>query len=175
MTCEPLDQGRWRLSLAEPEAAFLMNVLARLARHYREDLADLSPELRTYWQSGASVPVAAQKAEGAEAGESREVLAESRADLRSERRDLAESWLRDFELAEEPWQFEMTTAERDEFVSMLNDRRLILALETGLTQEELSPSAIVAVDDRRAAFMEIDVLGHFIMMMLGPQVFGREP
>ena len=171
MTCEPLDNNRWRLSFAEPEAAFIMNVLARLARHYREDIAELSPELRTFWQNGASVRDAAQKAEGGEAGESRDVLAESRADLRSERRELAESWLRDFELAEEPWTFEMTTAERDEFVSMLNDRRLILALEAGITQEDAPASSKVTVDDRRTAIMEIDVLGHFIMIMLGPQIF----
>ena len=97
MICEPLDHGRWRLGFAEPEAAFLMNVLARLARHYRDDLAGLSPALRAFWQSGASAPAAAQKAEGGEAGESREVLAESRADLRGERGALAESWLRDFD------------------------------------------------------------------------------
>jgi hypothetical protein len=171
MTCEPLDNNRWRLSFAEPEAAFLMNVLARLARHYREDLAGLSPELRTFWQSGASVRDAAQKAEGAEAGESRDVLAESRADLRSERGELAESWLRDFELAEEPWTFEMTTTERDEFVSMLNDRRLILAIEAGIAQDAAPSSGKVTADDRRTAIMEIDVLGHFIMIMLGPQIY----
>jgi hypothetical protein len=171
MTCEPLDQGRWRLTFAEPEAAFIMNVLARLARHYKEDLGDVSPALRTFWQTGASVSVAAQKMEGGEAGESRDVLAESRADLRGERRTLAEAWLRDFELAEEPWTFDMTTAERDEFVAMLNDRRLILALESGVTEETSPAPSNAGVDDRRAAIMEIEVLGHFIMIMLGPQIF----
>jgi hypothetical protein len=170
MTCEPLDHNRWRLSFAEPEAAFLMNVLARLARHYQEDLGDVSPALRTFWQTGASVSVAAQKMEGGEAGESRDVLAESRAELRGERRTLAEAWLRDFELAEEPWTFDMTTAERDEFVAMLNDRRLILALEAGIAQEEHRPPGQAGIDHRRAAIMEIDVLGHFIMIMLGPQI-----
>ena len=148
-----------------------MNVLARLARHYHEDMAELSPALRTFWQSGASVREAAAKAGSGEAEESRDVLAESRADLRSERCELAESWLREFELAEEPWTVEMTTAERDEFISMLNDRRLILALETGLTREDMPASGKVAVEDRRTAIMEIDVLGHFIMVMLGPQIF----
>ena len=148
-----------------------MNVLARLARHYREDVESLSPAVRTYWQTGASVsPAVAAPEEGA-AAESRDVLAESRADLRSDRGLLAESWLRDFELAEEPWQFEMTTAERDEFVSMLNDRRLLLALESGLAGEERPFSGHGVPDERRAAVMEIDVLGHFIMIMLGPQIF----
>lgn len=170
MTCESLENNRWCLSFAEPEAAFFMNVLARLARHYREDLAGMSPALRSFWQSGTSIPLAARKAESDEAEESRDVLADSRADLRSERRLLAEAWLRDFELAEEPWVFEMTTAERDEFVSMLNDRRLILALEAGLTQEDPLPPDQASLNDRHAAVMEIDVLGHFIMIMLGPQI-----
>jgi hypothetical protein len=171
MTCEPIDEGRWRLTFVEPEAAFLMNVLARLARHYREDIGELSPALRAFWQTGASVAAAEQPAKGAEAEESREVLAESRADLRSERLALAESWLRDFELAEEPWEMEMTNAERDEFVAMLNDRRLILAVEAGVTREEHITSLKGDLDDHRAAIMEIDVLGHFIMVLLGPQIY----
>jgi len=166
MTCEPIDEGRWRLTFAEPEAAFLMNVLARLAKHYREDVNEVSPGLRAFWQNGLSVPVGEQSS-----GESREVLAESRADLRSERRALAEAWLRDFELAEEPWVMEMTTSERDEFVAMLNDRRLVLAVESGVAREPLPPFSKTDLEDRRAAIMEIDVLGHFIMVLLGPQIY----
>jgi hypothetical protein len=166
MTCEPIDATRWRLTFAEPEAAFLMNVLARLARHYREDVAGVSPGLRAFWQNGISTHVADSSSE-----ESREVLSESRADLRAERRALAESWLRDFELAEEPWVMEMTHAERDEFVAMLNDRRLVLAVESGVANEERPADGKFTLDDRRAAILEIDVLGHFIMVLLGPQIF----
>jgi hypothetical protein len=166
MTCEPIDESRWRLSFAEPEAAFLMNVLARLAKHYREDVNEVSPGLRAFWQNGTSIPVGDKSSE-----ESREVLADSRAELRGERRALAESWLRDFELAEEPWVMEMTTAERDEFVAMLNDRRLVLAVESGVTREEGPPFGKMDIENRRAAVLEIDVLGHFIMVMLGPQIF----
>ena len=164
MTCEPLDGDRWRLTFGEPEAGFLMDVLARLARHYREDLGALTPGLREFWRTGTTAPV--QDATG---DESREVLAESREELRLERRSLAEAWLRDFELAEEPWVLEMTTGERDEFVAMLNDRRLILALEAGVTQEGAVP-AKAGLDRRRAAVLEIDVLGHIIMVLLGPQI-----
>jgi len=145
-----------------------VNVLARLARHYGENMADLPPALRTFWQSGssASSPVA-------DGEESREVLAESRAELRSERRLLAESWLREFEIAErrDPWIVELTTAERDEFVAMLNDRRLILGLEIGgVSAGQLEPPA-AANDTRGVAIMEIDVLGHFMMVTLGPQIY----
>jgi len=171
MTCDPIDPGRWRLTFAEPEAAFLMNVLVRLARSYREDLSQVSPALKTFWQHGTSVAAAQQPPKNTDAEESREVLAESRADMRSERLALAEAWLRDFELAEEPWEMEMTSAERDEFISMLNDRRLILAVESGVTREEHITIGKGALDDRRAAILEIDVLGHFIMVLLGPQIY----
>jgi hypothetical protein len=165
MTSEPIESGRWRLIFSEPEAIFLMNVLMRLARHYQEEVAGLPPALRTFWQSGASIPSG-----DAEAGESREVLSEARAELRSERRALAETWLREFEIAEkrDPWIVELTTAERDEFVCMLNDRRLILGLEIGLTHD--GKLADLPEEGRRAAVMEIDVLGHFIMVTLGPQI-----
>jgi hypothetical protein len=90
MTSEQIEPGRWRLVFSEPEAIFLTNVLARLARHYAEDLAGLPPAVRRFWQNGSSEPSTREDGE-----ESREVLAESRDELRSERRTLAESWLRE--------------------------------------------------------------------------------
>ena len=82
--------------------------------------------------------------------------------------------MREFELAEErdPWQVELSTAERDEFVAMLNDRRMLLALELGITEEDMEadPSQI-SNEARRACILEIDVLGHFILVMLGPQIY----
>jgi hypothetical protein len=166
MTSEQIDAGRWRLSFSEPESVFLMNVLARQARHYEEDLADLPPAQRTFWQNGSTAPET-----GPDGDESREVLAEARAELRSERRMLAESWVREFEIAEQrdPWVVELTTEERDEFIAMLNDRRLLLGLEIGM----LNPGETTAVpeDVRRVTLMEIDVLGHFIMVTLGPQIY----
>ncbi len=43
MTCEQIDPGHWSLGFAEPEAIFIINVLARLGRHYREDVSQLPP------------------------------------------------------------------------------------------------------------------------------------
>jgi len=166
MTSEQIEPGRWRLSFSEPESIFLMNVLGRQAAHYEEDLASLPPAQRTFWQNGSTAPET-----GEDGDESREVLADSRAELRSERRMLAEGWVREFEIAEQrdPWVVELTTAERDEFVAMLNDRRLILGLEIGMLNA--GQAAGVPADVRRVALMEIDVLGHFIMVTLGPQIY----
>ena len=50
MKCAQLEGDRWRLSFSEPEASFIVNVLARLARLYQDDLSDLPPAVRAYWQ-----------------------------------------------------------------------------------------------------------------------------
>jgi hypothetical protein len=172
VTCEPIDPGHWRLSFTEPEAAFIIHILARLGRHYHEDLAEMPPALRAYWE-GRITHGEAAPADKEALKESQEVLAEARAELRSERLALVESWVREYELAEkrDPWQVEVTGAERDEFVAMLNDRRLLLALEIGVTQEdmEMDPGEITN-ETRRTTILEIDVLGHFILVTLGPQI-----
>ena len=169
MKCAQLEGDRWRLSFSEPEASFIVNVLARLARLYQDDLSDLPPAVRAYWQGSIS----AGKPPKDDLRESQEMLAEARAELRSERLALAEAWIREYELAEQrdPWEVEITPAERDEFVAMLNDRRLTLALEAGISDVEMDadPSHIPQ-DQRRASILEIDVLGHFILVTLGPQV-----
>jgi hypothetical protein len=171
MTSEPIAPGQWRLSFAEPEAGFLVNVLARLGKHYQEDVARMPPTLRAYWQGTIS--------RGGVAGqddlkESQEVLAEARTELRAERLALVENWMRDFELAEErdPWKVEISSAERDEFVAMLNDRRMVLALELGISEEEMEADpGQIPNEARRSGILEIDVLGHFILVTLGPQIY----
>jgi len=170
MTCEPINSEHWRLTFAEPEAFFIINILARLGRHYREDVAQLPPALRAYWQGTLTT---GKTPASDDLKESQEVLSEARAELRSERLDLAENWVREFEIAENraPWSVEVSTAERDEFVAMLNDRRLLIALEVGITDADMEADPRQISDEaRHAAILEIDVLGHFILVTLGPQI-----
>ncbi len=171
MTCEQIDSGNWRLSFTEPEAGFLVNVLARLGNHYQRDVAELPPTQRAYWQGSIT---RGKITSADDLKESQEVLAEARGELRAERLALVENWLRDFELAEDrnPWRVEVSSAERDEFVAMLNDRRMLLALEMGVTEQEmLANPAEIRKEERRVGILEIDVLGHFILVMLGPQIY----
>jgi len=171
MTCQPIDAEHWRLAFEEPEALFIVGVLARLGRSYHDDLSQLPPALRAYWQ-GEITSGNVSEEDGLK--ESQEVLSEARAELRSERLALAENWLREFEIAEErnPWTVEITTAERDEFVAMLNDRRILLALEIGVTDGEMETDlGQIADEARRNAVFEIDILGHFILVTLGPQIY----
>jgi len=171
MTCEQIDPDRWRLGFSEPEAGFIINVLAWLGKHYREDVSRMPPALRAYWQGTIAQGDLARQEDMKEA---QEVLSEARAELRSERLGLVETWLREFELSEErdPWRVEISSAERDEFVAMLNDRRLLLALELGITQEDMEADPGRGPNEaRRASILEIDVLGHFILVMLGPQIY----
>jgi len=170
MTCEQIDSGHWRLSFSEPEGGFIINILTRLARHYADDPKRMPRALRAFWQGSIS---AGKGPRSEDMQESQEMLSESRAELRSERLALAESWIRDYEITEErdPWRVEVTSPERDEFVAMLNDRRMTLALEMGISDAdmEIDPSRI-SDNARRSAILEIDVLGHFILVTLGPQI-----
>jgi len=170
MICEKLDSQNWCLSFPEAEAVFIINILARLGRHYQEDLDEMSPALRAYWQG----PLAHGEVTDKKAlKESEEVLSEVRTELRSERLNLVENWIREFEIAEkrDPWAVEVSNEERDEFVSMLNDRRLVVAFEMGITEEEMTMNPSEIVDEtRRHAVLEIDILGHFILVILGPQI-----
>jgi hypothetical protein len=170
MTCEQIDSGHWSLSFAEPEAIFIINVLARLGRHYREDVSQLPLSQRAYWQGTLA---SGKVADADDLKESQEMLSDARAELRSERLALVDNWIREFEIADQrdPWKVEVSSAERDEFVSMLNDRRLLLALEIGVTDHDMDMDPGEISDDaRRNAIWEIDVLGHFLLVTLGPQI-----
>jgi hypothetical protein len=170
MTCEQLAPDQWRLSFAEPEAGFIMHVLARLGKNYEEDVTQMPPALRAYWQG----TITRGLAEKDEMKESHEVLAEARSELRAERLALVEDWMREFDIAEErdPWKVEISSAERDEFIAMLNDRRMLLAMELGITEEDMEADpGHIPNEMRRAGILEIDVIGHFILVMLGPQIY----
>jgi hypothetical protein len=172
MTCEQFEPGQWRLSFIEPESEFVLATLARLGRHYQEDISQMPPALRAYWQG--IITAETGNAPRAEVRELAADLAEARTELRADRLALVENWMREYELAEErnPWSVELTTAERDEFIAMLNDRRMALALELAVTEEDMEADlAQIPSDARRAAILEIDVLGHFILVMLGPQIY----
>jgi len=170
MTSEQIELGQWRLSFSEPEADFVINTLARMGKHYQEDIAQMSPALRAYWQGTLTRSAAGTE----DLRESQEVLSEARNELRSERLELVETWIREYELAEErnPWKVVLSNAERDEFVAMINDRRMLLAHELGITEADMEADlARISNEERRAAVLEIDVLGHFILVVLGPQIY----
>jgi len=171
MTSAQIEPGQWRLSFNEAETGFVLNTLAHLGRHYQDDIAKMPPALRAYWQGNIS---SAPGTPGKEVRELQADLTEARAELRAERLALVENWLREYELSEQrdPWQVELTTAERDEFIAMLNDRRMALALELGITEDDMETDlGEVRTEARRNGILEIDVLGHFILIMLGPQIY----
>jgi len=170
MTCDQIQANLWRLRFSEPEAIFLVNILAWLGRHYREDISQMPPALRSYWEGRISHNEATTD-NGLK--ESQEVLAEARTELRAERLDLIETWLREYEIAEvrDPWTVELSGEERDEFIAMLNDRRLLLALENSITERDMETQlSQIPQESRRTTIVEIDILGHFILVMLGPQI-----
>jgi hypothetical protein len=171
MISEQISPDQWRLSFNEPETEFVLSTLARLGRQYSEDISHMSPALRAYWQGTLTRGGPATQESLVEA---KTDLADSRNELRADRLALVENWLREYELTEErnPWRVEVTSGERDEFIAMLNDRRMHLAMEVGITEEDMETDmAQIPNERRRAAVLEIDVLGHFILVMLGPQIY----
>ena len=55
---------------------------------------------------------------------------------------------------------------------MLNDRRMLTALELGISEKEMEADpGQIPNEARRAGILEIDVLGHFILVMIGPQIY----
>jgi len=171
MTCEQINPGLWRLVFAEHEAAFIIHVMAQLGRHYEEDVAQMPPALRAYWQGTIT---SGETSASDELQEAQQTLSEARADLRSERMTLVETWIREYELAKkrDPWEIDLTGAERDDFVAMLNDRRMQIALDLGITQTDMEADpAEISEERRKHGILEIDVVGHFILIMLGPQIY----
>jgi hypothetical protein len=173
MTTEQIDSEHWRLTFPEHEAAFIVNVLARLGRQYQEDPKQMSPALRAFWDGSITKGTAANPKELGELADAQQLLVEARTELRSQRLSLVENWIQEFELAEsrDPWQVEVSNTERDELVAMLNDRRLLLAFTIGVTETDMEKDPSQISDEaRRHTILEIDVLGHFILVMLGPQI-----
>jgi len=173
MTTEQIDPENWRLTFPEHEAAFIINVLARLGRQYQEDPKEMSPGLRAFWDGNITKGTAANPKELGELADAQQLLVEARTELRSQRLNLVENWIQEYELAEtrDPWQVEVSSAERDELIAMLNDRRLLLAFHIGVTESDMEKDPSHIPDEaRRHAILEIDVLGHFILVMLGPQI-----
>jgi hypothetical protein len=177
MISEVLEGSRWRFTFSEPEAYFIISIMARLAGHYREDVSQLPPAQRDFWLGKGSLPPGTLPPAGAaneELASAEELLAESRLELRPERLNLAENWVREFETAEkhDPWSIELSASERDDFLAMVNDRRLLVALEHGITEVEMDADPGEIEDDaRRAAIFEIYFLGRFIFSALGPQIY----
>jgi hypothetical protein len=49
---------------------------------------------------------------------------------------------------------------------------MLVALELGITEEDMETDpGRIPHEARRAGILEIDVLGHFILVMLGPQIY----
>jgi hypothetical protein len=49
---------------------------------------------------------------------------------------------------------------------------MLVALELGITQEDMEADlGQMSNEARRAGVLEIDILGHFILVMLGPQIY----
>ncbi|CAF0693522.1 DUF2017 family protein [Candidatus Methylacidithermus pantelleriae] len=152
-------EGKLALELEGPEKEALWVSLLALRDHYRTELAELPEPLQRYWVGSVSRE-SLQGAEGEEAGE---LLKETRLSWRSERAELVEQWLQ--RLRPIPGTGRsgllLEKEELDIFLSIINDRRLTLAVEHGIGEEEMNRNPLwVSSRALQRALWEIHFLAY---------------
>jgi hypothetical protein len=165
MMSESMPGGKLRFTLTRDEGLYFQALLVRLSDSYENP----KEATRAYWEGRISVTKPNEE-NGLE--DAQEMLKESRGELRSERSELCKSWLVRLQNSAkmEIMTFDLKPNERDEFVAILNDRRLGLALETGLWEAEMQTTKVSELaPPKRAAVTEVDRLAKWISAVIGPQ------
>jgi hypothetical protein len=158
-------EGKLALELEGPEKEALWVSLLALRDHYRAELAELPEPLRRYWVGSISK----ESLTGPEAEEAEELLKETRLAWRSERAELVERWLERTHPVPGTGRSRLVL-ERDEvdaFLSIINDRRLTLAVEHGIGEEEMNRNPLwVSSRSLQRALWEIHFLAYLQEVLL---------
>jgi hypothetical protein len=148
----------------------LANALRQLSQHYEVKIEDLPERLRTYWQGRVS----SGQGDGEALQEEQELLEGERAAWRSERHAMIQQWLGGYQ-AGRAWQLALAEPELDVFVAIINDRRLILSVEFGVTDADMDRDPEdVPHDRRRQVLWEIHLLALFLERILAALRFHDE-
>ncbi|QSR84864.1 DUF2017 family protein [Methylacidimicrobium sp. B4] len=143
------------------EREILVSSLLELRKHYQTDLSQMSEAMQSHWRGVLT------RGEGFEEDEEipggAEELEAERLSWRPERVELLNRWL----APESPLQhavqpsLRLSQGEVDEFLAMLNDRRITLAVAQGITDEQMewNPLTVKARDLQRALW-EIHFLAY---------------
>ncbi|MDD4932451.1 MAG: DUF2017 family protein [Methylacidiphilaceae bacterium] len=140
------------------EREILLGSLLELRKHYQTDFSQLSEALQQHWRGTMS-----REAEGEEIPGAAEELEAERLGWRPERLALLDKWLAPDSPLQNPAQASLTLSqgEVDEFLSMLNDRRLTLAVGQGITEEQMDWNPLtVRSRDLQRALWEIHFLAY---------------
>jgi hypothetical protein len=167
MTSETTPNGQVKFTFAKDDAPIFLDLLNQLLETYQG--TPKTPGAIKYWAGQISMT---KPTDDNGLQDAQEILEESRLELRSERADLAKGWLDRFKmnLGHDPHVFDLKPDEREEFVAMLNDRRLIIALEAKLTEAEIETRKTGQLPlPKRMALREVNHLGVLIFMTIGEQ------
>jgi hypothetical protein len=148
----------WALALTPQEAVVLAISMDELIQHYRIDPENLSRRLKDFWNGRIS----ARPGDAALLEDEAEHLKAERFGWRSERLIRLEKWLATFPRAEEqPWTLLLSTDDFEEFLCILNDRRLLLAVEHNVTEADMDTDPAYVRDEIKArALWEIHMLAY---------------
>ncbi|MGD9896218.1 MAG: DUF2017 family protein [Candidatus Methylacidiphilaceae bacterium] len=140
------------------EREILLGSLLELRKHYQTELSQMSEELQQYWRGTVT-----RDEEGEAISGAAEELEAERLSWRPERLAFLDKWLAAESPLQNPSQASLTLnpGEVDEFLSMLNDRRITLSIALGITEEQMdwNPLTVKSRDLQRALW-EIHFLAY---------------
>jgi hypothetical protein len=132
------------------ERQIFVQALQSLRAHYQLDEAEVSERAHRYWRG----KLFTEEAHDPEDKLMAEELAEARWALRAERLNCVEAWLEGEAglLRGKAGALKLTIPELDQFLKVLNDRRLLLAAEFSLTEELLEehPQEVASLEVQHA-------------------------
>jgi hypothetical protein len=147
----------WALSFNEAEALLLVGALRQLAKHYTVKVEDLPSRLQEYWVGRLSANTQIEE----DLSEEREALAEERKLWRSERLVWIEEQLKQYPVGK-PWLVTVDAAGLETLLCVINDRRLLLAVDHAVTEAEMDMDPEALADEaRRHVLWEIHLLAIF--------------
>lgn len=164
MRCE-YDGQILLIEFAESEKEMLLFSLEELREHYSTDESKLPSKLRKFWRGTLSRTP--EKTE--EWTEAEEDLASARWGIKSERLVLVNRWLASdgLLLAANQSKLGLDEGECEQFLCILNDRRLLLALEYNLDDTLLEKNPVTVSDhEAQQALWEIHFLAYLQQQVL---------
>ncbi|ACD82712.1 hypothetical protein [Candidatus Methylacidiphilum infernorum] len=128
------DKDELIIQFEPTERELLLTSLFELKKHYQQEISEFPDPLRKFWTGELS-----RQTSPAEVEELIEDLTAERLELRSERLKLLEDWLSKENSLRNPSKGYLRIAKKDidQFLCLLNDRRITLALMHGITEEQM--------------------------------------
>jgi hypothetical protein len=149
-------QEDWLLELEWLERIILAASFEQQAAHYRVPMETLDERMRAYWRGSLS------KSKKKELQEAEDDLASMRSLWRSERLKTVEEWLKTIntEEANRTQSLTLTSETLEQWIQILNERRLILAAEHEVSETEMNFDLCHLKDESlKRVIMEIQLLG----------------